>query len=250
MNHGGRPTRLTASQETAANAFSQALRHSPIPDGELARHAGMYMDRMAWADYLYMAELYKKILGVHGVVAEFGVRYGKNLSLFTCLRSVFEPYNHTRVILGFDTFTGFPTVTKEDGKDEGVGKGVLSVVDGWEVQLEKLLDQHEAVSPIPHIRKFHLVKGDVNDTLDQYLHDHPETVFAMVYLDMDLYQPTKHVLEKIRDRLTKGSLIGFDEVCYSKYPGETLAVMEALGLRNIQLQRFPWAATQSYCIVE
>ena len=242
--------RLTSVQRNTAATFAQSLRTSPIPDGDFARHAGMYMDRMAWADYLSMVELYRKILGVHGVVAEFGVHYGKNLALFTCLRAIFEPFNFTRVITGFDTFAGFPTVTKEDGEGVDVAKGVLSVVDGWELHLENLLNQHEAVSPIPHIRKFHLIKGDVNDTLDQYLHDHPETVFAMVYLDMDLYQPTKHVLEKIRDRLTKGSLIGFDEVCYSKYPGETLAVMEALGLRNIQLQRFPWAATQSYCIVE
>jgi len=35
-----------------------------------------------------MNELYKRILPIHGVVIEFGVRWGTNLSLFTNVRGM------------------------------------------------------------------------------------------------------------------------------------------------------------------
>ena len=52
-------------------------------------------------------ELYQKILNVHGVVIEFGTRWGQNLALFESFRGMYEPYNHFRKIIGFDTFEGF-----------------------------------------------------------------------------------------------------------------------------------------------
>jgi hypothetical protein len=67
---------------------------------------------------------------------------------------------------------------------------------------------------------------------------------------MDLYQPTKSALEAIRDRLTKGSVVAFDELNMGEYPGETLAVMEVLGLRNLRLVRSPIVPFPSYAIIE
>ena len=36
---------------------------------------------------------------------EFGVQYGLSLSYFK-LRAIYEPYNYSREIIGFDTFKG------------------------------------------------------------------------------------------------------------------------------------------------
>ena len=38
---------------------------------------------------------------------EFGVEWGSTLSLLIKLRSIHEPYNYSRKIIGFDTFSGF-----------------------------------------------------------------------------------------------------------------------------------------------
>jgi hypothetical protein len=67
--------------------------------------------------------------------------------------------------------------------------------------------------------------------------------------DLDLYQPTKDCLELLGSRLTKGSVVGFDELNHAAFPGETVAVHEALGLNNIQLRRSPWSADESYFVV-
>ena len=43
-----------------------------------------------------------------GSIIQFGVRWGRELALFEMLRTIFEPFNHSRSIYGFDTFTGYP----------------------------------------------------------------------------------------------------------------------------------------------
>jgi hypothetical protein len=36
------------------------------------------------------------------------------MALFTTLRNIYEPYNMSRKIIGFDTFEGFPSVSPQD----------------------------------------------------------------------------------------------------------------------------------------
>lgn len=54
---------------------------------------------------------------------------------------------------------------------------------------------------------------------------------------MDIYKPTKIVLQKIIPRLTRGSILVFDELNCDVFPGETRAVDEVLGLNNLKLYR-------------
>ena len=116
--------------------------------------------------------------------------------------------------------------------------------------LPRILEIHESLNPLSHIRKFELCKGDAVDEVPRYLVRHPETIIALAYFDFDIYEPTKKVLEIIKPRLVKGSVLAFDELNDNDLPGETLAVMEVLGLNNIRLKRFPYASRVSYCVVE
>ncbi|WP_339210973.1 TylF/MycF/NovP-related O-methyltransferase [Aeribacillus sp. FSL K6-8210] len=228
--------------------FVDILKNTPIPDNELLMNLGLYLNRQLFSRILFMHELYKKIINVHGVIMEFGVRWGQNLALFEVFRGIYEPYNYTRKIIGFDTFSGFPSVNKKDGKS--VRKGDYSVSENYEEYLKKVLDYHESENPIPHIKKSEIVKGDATKTIFEYLEAHPETVIALAYFDFDLYEPTKVCLEAIRDRLTKGSIIGFDELNHPQFPGETLAVKEVLGLDKYKIQRSPLNPYVSYIVIE
>ena len=49
--------------------------------------------------------MYRKIL-------EFGTRFGHNLVVFENLRAIYEPFNKTREIVGFDTFEGYKNFTE------------------------------------------------------------------------------------------------------------------------------------------
>src|SRR6478609_1406508 len=115
---------LSGSTQQEAERRSQLvgmLKNSPIPESELLFNLGLYVNRQTLSRILFMNELYKKIVNVHGIVMEFGVRWGQNLSLFSSFRGMYEPYNYNRQIVGFDTFSGFPEVRKEDGTSVAAG---------------------------------------------------------------------------------------------------------------------------------
>jgi hypothetical protein len=128
--------------------------------------------------------------------------------------------------------------------------GQLKTADNYELYLDNILSAQEEVNPLSHIRKHEIRKGDAIIELKDYLQNNPETIIALAYFDFDIYEPTKKCLEMILTRLTKGSVIGFDELNDPDSPGETLALMEVVGLRNIKLRRFRYASRVSYYIVE
>ena len=57
-------------------------------------------------------------------------------------------------------------------------------------------------------------------------------------------------LETIRPYLTRGSVIGFDELCLPVFPGETVAVREVLGLDRHRIVRSARDSTPSYVVVD
>lgn len=115
------------------------------------------------------------------------------------------------------------------------------MVEGYEDYLEKILDYHETEAPLSHIKKNFILKGDAPKILESYLIDHPETIISFAYFDMDIYEPTKACLELIKPHLTKGCIIGFNELNDSHFPGETIALKETFNLLDYDLERFPFS---------
>jgi len=195
-------------------------------------------------------EIFKKILHVHGSIVECGVFLGGGLMSFAQLSEIFEPFNHLRNIIGFDTFTGFASVSDNDKRKDNVNveNGGLSI-DSYEDLLEdiKLFDKNRVLS---HIEKVRLVKGDIKETLPKYLEERPYTVVSLLYMDFDIFEPTAFALKHLIPRIPKGGIIAFDELNHETWPGETLAVIQELGLNNLRLERFPFGSTVSYAIIE
>ena len=200
-------------------------------------HQTVFLRRQSLSRLIYYYELYQKIINVPGVICEFGVQWGATLSTLINLHGMLEPFNHSRVVYGFDTFEGFVQL---DEKDRGYSaKGDYSTTEHYYEILEEIIQLQESFSPIPHVKKFELIKGDASETVLKWLERNPHAIVAMAILDMDVYKPTRDVLQAILPRLTKGSILVFDEVNCRHFPGETQAVVEVLGLNKLSLQRFP-----------
>jgi hypothetical protein len=238
------------SENILRDQFVDLFKQCPIPDNEVLSNLGLFLKRQNLSKILFMNDLYRKIIDVHGVVIEFGVRWGNNLALFASFRGIYEPFNHNRKIIGFDTFAGFPTVHEKDGASDIVAIGAYKVSASYEKYLEDILAYHEQESPIPHIKKHRLVKGDATVEVEKYFTEHPETVVAFAYFDFDLYEPTRKCLEAIKDRVTKGTVIGFDQLNDHDFPGETLALKEVFGLDKFKLRKSRYSSVQSYIVVE
>ena len=226
------------------------LRSSPIPDDQLLANLGLYLESKDLSRLLFLDSIYRRIVGIQGVVFEFGTRWGQNIAVFSALRGIYEPFNRHRKLVAFDTFAGFPSIHPKDGNSDLMKKGQLALSQDYDRYLESVLSAHERLNPLAHIKKFSLRKGDAVHEIGKYLEENPQTIVALAYFDFDLYEPTKKCLEAIRQRLTKGSVVVFDELNDPDSPGETLALMETFGLRNIHLERPPHASRVSFFIVE
>ena len=238
---------LSSGGEKAAQArFTDILHASPIPDEELLPNLGLYLSSKTLSRILFFYEIYRRILNSHGVIFEFGVRWGQTLSILSALRGIFEPFNRHRKIVGFDTFQGFKGVTEKDGTISGCKEGSFGVTDGYEDYLAEILQLQEALNPISHLKKYELVKGDAGETVPAYLAAHPETIVSLAIFDFDIYQPTRAALEAIRPHLCKGSILVFDELCDDVFPGETIALREVFGLEGLRIERLPMAARVSF----
>lgn len=232
----------SGEEKSDANLSKIALALLPNFGAGWNIHNLVTLKRQALSRVLYHDFLYQKIIDVPGVICEFGVQWGGTMAQMINLRGIYEPYNHSRKIYGFDTFEGFTVLDHEDGGHSNLGD--YRVAPGYEKTLEEILDIHESFAPLPHIRKFELVKGDASMTVDVWLKENPHAIISMALFDMDVYRPTRDVLEKIIPRLTRGSILVFDEINCGHFPGETAALNEVLGLNNIALRRNP---LQTYC---
>ncbi len=236
----------TSEEEQSRESLLDLLKNSKIPDNQLLSNLGLFLDSKNLSRILLMDFLMRKTLGVHGDIMEFGCRWGNNSSLFTALRGIYEPFNRHKKIVAFDTFTGFPKLHKKDGNHDMMIKNALYTHANYEKYLEKILIEQEKLNPLNHIKKFEIVKGDAIKTFRNYLNKNPQTIISLVFFDFDIYEPTKKILELIKPRLVKGSIIAFDELNDYDAPGETLALMETIGLNNIRLKKFPYASRVSY----
>lgn len=237
-----------ADEDDRRNKLVELMDNSPIPEQEKLLNTGLFLTPQNLSRVLYIDHLYKQILETQGVIMEFGCRWGQNLSLFTSLRGIYEPYNRLRKVIGFDTFEGFVDVDQKDGQE--MKQGAYSVTEQYDDYLNQVLTLQEKESPLPHLKKYEVVKGDVCTTVPKYLEENPHTIIALAYFDLDLYKPTKEVIEALLPRITKGAVIAFDEINDPACPGETLALLETFGINNFHIKRYQYNARTSYFIYQ
>jgi len=218
-----------------------------IPDNEILYNLPLFLSSKLLSRILFFNEMYKKIITHHGVIMEFGVRWGPIMNLFQSLRGIYEPFNRHRKIIGFDTFEGFTETTKYDRISK---EGDFAVTDGYEEHLEEILSLQEQFSPLDHIKKFEIIKGNIIETLPKYLKENRHTIVSLVFFDLDIYKPTLESLKNIKPYLTEGSIMIFDELCDDKFPGETMALDEVFGLNNLEIKRLPITSRISYVEVK
>lgn len=226
-----------------------------------AEGMGTNLDKLrAFTKYVPIAEinrflaksmLFQKTLNVQGSIVECGVFFGGGLMTWATLSSIFEPLNHTRKVIGFDTFEGFVSISEKDkaeqNKDFAVEGGLR--VTSYE-DLQQCIEIYDGFRPLGHIPKVQLVKGDVTKTMTDYLAENQHLVVSLLYLDFDLYEPTKFAIETLLPRMPKGAILAFDQLNIKNWSGETLAVLETVGINNLKIERFTFQPQISFAVIE
>lgn len=194
-----------------------------------------YLSYGELARLLVRYELLKMIKNQSGDIVEFGIFMGSGISNFLTLSELQEPHNWTRRIIGFDTFEGLKSTEKDYGK---LKAGMYKY--SKKIHLQKILNLHSKNKLRPSNNTM-LIKGDVMETLPKFIKEEPSFLPALIYLDLDLYLPTRLVLERLVPFLRPGCIVAFDELGMKDFPGETRAFLESAISNRGKLKKFEFA---------
>ena len=223
---------------------------NPLSIDKKLEHFPKYVRRQNLTRFLALYELFKLSLSQKGSIIECGVNEGFGLLSWAKFSSILEPTNLTRRVYGFDSFAGFPSLADEDLSfaTSNIKPGDLAS-DSFE-ELNQLISIYDSTRFIGHIPKVSLVKGDATVTIPKFIKDNPHVLISLLFLDFDIYEPTRVALEHFLPRMSRGSVLAFDELDNPLWPGETLAMLEFHIEMRFSLRRFEFDPYISYAILE
>lgn len=240
--------RHVPSQSVTAEGLAEIFDASADATAMKLGNLALWTCRQDLTRMLFRYELFKEVLNVHGSIVECGVGHGGGIVAWHHFSAILEPVNHQRTIVGFDTFEGFPELHDADAgsTSEHAHPGGLAV-DSAD-QILRCVGLHNLNRPLGHMEnKLQLVKGDARETIPAYLAANTQFLVSLLYLDFDLYEPTRVALENFLPRMPKGAVVAFDELNIPDWPGETIAALPLM--RGLELRRTPWGPTTTYATV-
>jgi hypothetical protein len=210
-----------------------------------------YVRRQQISRFLVRYELFKMTLQVKGSIVECGVHNGGGLMAWANLSAALEPMALHRRVIGFDTFEGFPSLDEADRVNDSSNPclhegGFASHPDTYQ-ELQDCIAAFDGNRFLNQFDKVHLVKGDAIQTIPTFVQENSHLLVSLLFLDFDIYEPTKVALECFIPRMPKGAIIAFDEINNSYWKGETVAMLEVLGdLNKYQVEKFPFDPNIAY----
>lgn len=219
---------------------------------ELFRNFPVFTPRFNLARFLAHYELFKKIVVLPGVIIDLGVYRGASTFTWAKLCEIFCPTDVRKVVYGFDTFEGFPSLTQEDGPEDALQDVKKGGYFGGGTILNDLNLACQAMNAekhIKHLNRIEFIKGDVIRTIPEFIQSKGNGLrIVLLNLDLDLYEPTKTALEHFVPLMVSGGIIILDEYAVDTFGGESKAVDEyffkAFGKKAI-ITKFPWHSNPS-----
>jgi hypothetical protein len=243
-----KPLRTEAEAESAA-AVARIFDRCPDTTQIKLENFTKYVRRQHLKRFLALYEVIKLALPVKGSIVECGVFRGFGLMAWSKLSAILEPENLTRRIYGFDTFQGFPSVAAKDQSPHTNSEPGDLCSDSYD-ELLQLIAEYDRDRFLGHIPKVELVRGDMVRTIPEFVSTHPHLVVSLLFLDADMFEPTKTAIDHFLPRMPKGAVIAFDELDNPIWPGETLGAIEAVGLNNLRLRRLDWDPYIAFAVIE
>jgi hypothetical protein len=191
----------------------------------------IYARRMDLSRFIVRYELFKQAMQVPGYFVEIGVYKGNGLMTWAKLIDMHCPGDRMRRVVGFDNFKGFTNLHEKDGAASEQGN---KVVGGWnpggaKEDLDFFIDVFQADRFLPRASLIEIVDGDVCATAAKWAKANPGIRIALLNLDVDLYEPTRAVLEALYPMVSPRGVVLIDEYGARDFPGPAIAVEEYLG---------------------
>lgn len=240
----------SGKQMTARENLYRLFKERPFNDAELLINFGLFARSSALSKIFFLHEAYQKAIDIPGDIWVLGTWLGQDLVVFESMRAMLEPYNASRTFVGFDTFDGYEGISDRDLSSDTIKLDGYATPVNYKDYLEQILAYHRSENTMGHAVRHRLVEGDVRKTVSEYLEQHQETLIALAYFDLAVFEPTLDALKAIDERLCTGSVLVFDELNDERYPGESIAVRQWLKNRRYKISRSKILPDRSFITIE
>lgn len=203
-------------------------------------------DRNVFNKLISKLWFYQMTSHLAGDIVECGVFKGSGVASWLKILNLYEPHSIKKV-LGLDFFDpGF--VSELSGVDAVLMQQVFDrdkTLTAGDVSLDAITEKLQLAGFAPD--KYELVEGDVSLTSKQLVEQRPGFRISVLYLDMDIEEPTYNALNALWDNVVPGGVVVFDEYAYHSW-SEANAVDRFIRERGLQLNSLPIKAPTGYII--
>ncbi len=219
---------------------------------EIVKNFQIYTRRVALKKFLAHYEFFRRTIELPGDIIELGVYRGASLMSWANFLEVRCMGDRHKQVFGFDNFAGFTSFHEKDGVPDAKFGKTLSGFDGgtFEEILGDALSIFDQDRFIPYKPRVVLVKGNIEQTVPQFVKDNPGLRISLIHFDCDLYLPTKIALETFWPLVVRGGVVLFDEYGIRPWEGESNAVDEYFADKNVKIRRLEWTSAPSSYIVK
>jgi hypothetical protein len=197
-------------------------------------------DPSRFSKFISHLEFFKRTSEVRGEIVEFGIFKGNSFFRWIKFRDLLEQTN-SRKIIGFDVFGDFPEANFEEDKLKR-DAFVEETKGGKSISFEEITELLKKQNLQKNVE---IIKGDILQTLDKYLEDNPHLKISLLHIDVDLYEPSKVILEKLYSKVTKGGIIVLDD--YGAFAGTNKAVDDFFK-EKVEIKKLPYSHAISYIV--
>ena len=190
---------------------------------------------------------YNRTQHLLGDIVECGVFKGSGLFSWLKMLDMNEP-NSIKKVIGFDFFDPNFVDNIPNKTDRETMKQVFdrcSDLDTNDVSLagiEAKIDSAQFKKA-----KYELIAGDISATTKRFVDERPGFRISILYMDLDLDEPTYNTLNNLWDRVVPGGIVVFDEHAYHSW-SESNAVDRFVSERNLIVHRTDVQAPTAYIV--
>jgi hypothetical protein len=189
--------------------------------------------------------LYNEVKDLPGDIVECGVFKGSGIYTFLKLKQLFNP-NSLKKIIGFDFFNTDDLLNSIG--DETDKETMNLLFKGRYFKHEKKYDEflyEQILSDGFSSNDIELVQGDVSLTTKKFTQNNPGFKISLLYMDLDLEEPTYNTLNNLWENLVKGGVVVFDEYGHHNW-SESKGVDRFINEKNIPIKTLNYYAPTAY----
>jgi len=173
-------------------------------------------DTKVLAKLIARANLLKQVESVPGDIIECGVFKGSGIISWLKLKKILCP-NSFKKVVGFDFFDTKELLKSLNGRDKERMENLFKSRQ-FALNTEYVEILHGTLIEAGFTDSdFELIQGDLSTSSVNYVNMRPGAKISLLYMDVDIAQPTYDALNTLWSRVSRGGIIVFDEYGYHQW---------------------------------